>query len=122
MRLSPHFHSSEFDCHDGTPVPHYALDDLTMLCRRYLEPVRRKYGPVRIVSGYRTRLQNTLVGGAPFSYHIYQRDRRGAAADFVAARGTPTEWAQLLEDLGVPGLGRYDAHVHADNRAGHARW
>src|SRR4051812_27068133 len=122
MRLSAHFDSSEFRCHDGTPCPEHAYGDLIRLCRRYLEPLRGEFGPVIIVSGYRTRAHNAAVGGVRGSFHVYRRDRPGATADVRAARGRPAEWYAYLDELAVPGLGRYADHVHADNRQGHARW
>lgn len=122
MRLSPHFESHEFDCHDGTPVPAHAYDDLRELCRLYLEPLRARWGPVHVISGYRPRAYNAQVGGAPQSFHIYLARRRGAAADVSCSRGAPESWAVTLDRLNPPGLGRYPGHVHVDTRAGHARW
>jgi uncharacterized protein YcbK (DUF882 family) len=84
--------------------------------------VRSTYGPTTIHSGYRTRRYNATVGGAPNSYHVYLPSRRGVAADFSCQRGRPAAWAELLDDLHAPGLGRYGDHVHVDNRVGHARW
>lgn len=122
MRLSTHFRSQEFDCHDGTPVPEYAYDDLRDLCRRYLEPLRSRFGAVTIVSGYRTPSHNRAVSGAPLSMHVYARARPGAAADITCRRGQPADWYRYLDARGAPGLGQYDEHVHVDTRRGHARW
>jgi uncharacterized protein YcbK (DUF882 family) len=122
VQLSPHFRAAEFDCHDGTPCPRHAYPDLVALCRLYLEPLRAVYGPTTIVSGYRPPAYNRAVGGAPNSWHIYRADRQGAAADVRCARGVAQQWHALLDELGTPGLGYYSQHVHADNRAGHARW
>src|SRR4051794_26311569 len=98
-RPSTHFRWSEFRCHDGTPAPGFAHDDLRRLCRRYLEPLRRRYGPVWIISGYRTPEHNERVGGAPQSYHVYREARPGTAADVTAARGSPADWFALLDEL-----------------------
>lgn len=97
---------------------------LSDLCLRFLEPVRRQFGPVRITSGFRTRSVNEQVGGAPLSFHRYDMGAgRGVAADFVARRGTPRAWLQLLQELGPGGLGLYTTFVHVDNRRGQpARW
>lgn len=122
MRLTAHFDTREFDCHDGTKVPEHAIPDLRALCRELLEPLRSEYGPVRIVSGYRTRTHNSAVGGAPRSYHVYMRGRYGAAADVACSRGSPRAWYAYLERLSPGGLGRYSGHVHVDNRHGFARW
>lgn len=122
IRLTPHFLLSEFDCRNGVKVPPAEAGQVRELARRFLEPLRREFGPVRVVSGYRTRAYNKAVGGAPHSYHVYEQHRQGVAADVHPARGEPHEWAELLEHLRVPGLGVYTDHVHVDTRAGHARW
>lgn len=121
MKLSPHFSAQEFAC-GPQQAPSGYLHWAQKLCTDYLEPLRAAYGPVRILSGYRTVAHNTEVGGAPASMHMRRSGRRGAAADFTCAKGTPGDWYRFLDGLGVPGLGRYDTHVHADNRSGHARW
>ena len=64
QQLTKHFHSREFDCRDGTQVPERDYHGLTYLCRTYLEPLRKKYGPVHINSGYRTAAYNRKIGGA----------------------------------------------------------
>lgn len=122
MRLTRHFDSREFDCHDGTPVPHHAYSDLERLAGELLEPLRAEFGTTWIVSGYRTRRYNIAVGGAPNSYHIYMATRPGAAADVRCARGRPAQWYRLLDQRNAGGLGMYSGHVHVDNRVGHARW
>jgi zinc D-Ala-D-Ala carboxypeptidase len=121
-QLSPHFAAEEFRSHDGTRTPPRWLHWAQELCTAYLEPLRSEFGPVTIVSGHRSTTHNRDVGGAPRSFHLRRRRRRGAAADVVCAQGSPAEWHAFLDDLGIPGLGLYSDHVHADNRAGRARW
>lgn len=122
MRLSEHFVSAEFRSHDGAHTPLAWLRDASRLCTMYLEPLRRNFGPVTVVSGYRSIKHNADVGGASLSFHTRQPDRAGAAADVKCARGTPAQWYDLLNELGAPGLHAYDSWVHVDNRPGHARW
>lgn len=121
-RLTPHFRTEEFDCRDGTPVPVYAHGQLLELAHGWLEPLRRKYGPVAIISGYRTPEHNRAVGGAPHSYHVYEARRRGVAADLVCRRGTPAAWFDFLNRREAHGLHQYPGHVHIDTRGGYARW
>lgn len=120
--LSPHFVLSEFAEHDGVRVPAFAIVQLQLLCQKYLEPLRERFGPVVVMSGYRTATYNARVGGAPNSFHIYRHDRQGAAADVVPANGEPRQWYDFLDRLGAGGLGLYRGHVHVDNRPGRARW
>lgn len=122
MKLGRHFDSAEFSCHDGTPAPRDSYDQLRDLCRRYLEPLRREFGAVTILSGYRTASYNREVGGAPHSYHVYDRHDVGVAADIAAAHGHPRDWYEALDAMEPGGLGYYAGHVHVDNRSGHARW
>lgn len=121
-RITTHFILSEFAEHDGVRVPAHALVQLHELCRDYLEPLRRRFGPVVVMSGYRTADYNHRVGGAPHSFHIYEPGRAGVAADVVPATGEPRQWYDFLDRLGAGGLGLYRGHVHVDNRPGRARW
>src|SRR4051794_40297877 len=92
-RLSEHFVVEEFDCRDGTKVQEREFAGLEYLCRQFLEPLRRKFGPATVHSGLRTRSYNKLVGGAPNSYHIYFiHDGNDQAVDVSFARGTPRQW------------------------------
>jgi len=118
---SPNFSYSEFNTNDGTPVPKAAYKGLDHLCKNYLEPLRAKFGPVSITSGYRHLAYNRQIGGEPNSVHIYDfqgRDGSAVAADIVCANGSPAEWGAFLDKLGVAGLGIYSGSgfVHLDNR------
>lgn len=82
-RLTEHFRLREFIISatavqhgiDNTP-PREAVERMEALCREVLEPLRRRFGVIRITSGYRCKRVNELVGGAPTSQHM-----RGEAAD-----------------------------------------
>lgn len=122
-RLSPNFKLSEFDQHaPHVAVPTYMYRPLQKLCTELLEPLRKRYGPVHILSGYRTRAHNDDVGGARHSFHLYADRRTAPAADIVCERGTPAEWFHFLDDRGAGGLGIYTTHVHVDQRVARARW
>lgn len=60
---------------DNTP-PSDAVERLEALAHEVLEPLRRRFGAIRITSGYRSEHVNRLVGGAASSQHL-----RGEAAD-----------------------------------------
>lgn len=122
MRLSEHFESREFRSHDGKGVPIAYARQLRDLCQVYLEPLRRCYGPVTVISGFRTATHNESVGGAPASFHLKLAGRLGVAADVRCERGSPAQWYRFLEALDPGGLGLYPTHVHIDTRRGRARW
>lgn len=84
MQLSPHFSLSELAYTSMVEFAHaneleaatYA-QPLTVLCQTLLEPVRAKFGPVAIHSGFRGVTVNAAAGGRKGSQHL-----RGEAADF----------------------------------------
>lgn len=121
QRLSPNFHVAEFNCKDGTPVPKESYEALQHLCLTYLEPLRARFGRVRVTSGFRPAPYNRAIGGASESMHIYDfpgRDFEVVAADVVCERGTPQEWADFLEQFKPGGLCPYPSSgfCHVDNR------
>ncbi len=83
MQLTEHFRLAEFT-RSGTAIrlgidnrpPDIVVECLRHLCQKVLEPLRRRFGVVRITSGYRCDTLNKAVGGAPRSQH-----RLGQAAD-----------------------------------------
>ena len=128
VQLSEHFRVREFDCKDGTRVPKAAIPALVRLCRDVLEPMRDRFGPCTVMSGYRHAAYNRRIGGARYSQHIYDLDPSTVAADLIFARGQASEWAAYAESLlarkygGRGGVGRYTGFVHVDNRGYPARW
>jgi hypothetical protein len=127
--LSPHFKAQEFYTHDGSACPITARGAMVRLCVRYLEPLRAKFGPCLVLSGYRHELYNRQIGGARHSQHIYEQSFESVAADVRFARGKPADWAREASRLraragGKGGIGRYDRSnfIHIDNRAYRADW
>ncbi len=84
MRLSNNFRLSEFTRSDtakrlGIENECSSVEqvlNLAYLCHMVLQPLRDKFGPIRITSGYRQPELNEAVGGASNSQHL-----RGEAAD-----------------------------------------
>ena len=56
------------------------IDNAKHLCENVLDPVREKFGPLRISSGFRNVKLNKLIGGSRNSNHLW-----GKAADFSYA-------------------------------------
>lgn len=82
-RLSEHFTLGEFvrsktaiDKNIDNMPGEEEVERLRQLCIYILEPLRRKFGVIRITSGYRCFRLNDLVGGSRTSQHMY-----GEAAD-----------------------------------------
>lgn len=64
---------------DNTPEPCH-VENLRRLCHEVLEPLRRRFGVIRVTSGYRCPELNRRVGGAERSRHL-----SGEAADLHVA-------------------------------------
>jgi len=80
VNLSPHFTLSEMTrtssgLYNGPTID--KIKALTTLCTTLLEPVRNRFGPVSIHSGYRGPAVNAAIGGSKSSQHM-----KGEAADF----------------------------------------
>jgi zinc D-Ala-D-Ala carboxypeptidase len=100
MRLTEHFTLDEFTTSataarlglsNNPPVA--AVERMKRLCQHVLEPIRAKFGPVRINSGYRSPGLNKAVGGAAKSQHV-----TGEAADIECAAVSNYELAAWIRD------------------------
>lgn len=121
-RISTHFSVEEFDCHNGTRVPAWTIPRLREWARVWGEPLRARFGPVTVLSGYRTHNYNEQVGGARSSYHVYDARARGkgvqlpghgVAVDVRCARGTAADWASWAR-----GTNRPRSYLSASGRGG----
>ena len=83
MKLSQHFALAEFTRSESAkrhgvsnePTAEH-LQNLITLCEKVLEPIRLKFGPLNISSGYRSKALNHYIGGSLNSQHC-----EGKAAD-----------------------------------------
>jgi len=85
--LTPHFTVREM-LHSATcdrigminrlDEPELIVGRLRTLCEKVLEPLRQQFGPITIISGYRSDCLNYVVGGVPNSQHC-----EGEAADIM---------------------------------------
>jgi len=74
---------------DNRPGP-AAVARLERLARRVLQPIRDRFGPMLVTSGYRCLELNRLVGGGERSHH-----RLGQAADLRPLR-QEVRWVEVL--------------------------
>lgn len=123
QRLSPHFTLGEM-VRSGAAARHHVpnvpqplhIRRLTHLCRHTLEPMRRRFGAIRVTSGYRCPRLNALVGGAPTSQHtlgeaadIHTGGRETTEKMFAYARAHVPYDQLILEHR--PALGIYWLHL-----------
>ena len=90
LRLSTHFVIEEFDGHDSkhSHVPKVEIP-ASRLCVHLLEPLRAKFGPCTVTSGYRTGEHNDRIpGAAKHSQHIYNHGPSSIAVDVRFASGS----------------------------------
>jgi zinc D-Ala-D-Ala carboxypeptidase len=100
MKLSANFSlneltKSEFATRNGisnTASP-LVIEKLQALTDNILQPVRDKFGPVIVTSGYRSPEVNKAVGGSSTSHHT-----QGLAADFEALGMDNRELALFIRD------------------------
>lgn len=133
MKLSEHFHLSEFMVSDTAArrgidmtVPRELVPRLVLLCENVLEPVRRHFGkPVVISSGYRPPKLNKIIGGSATSQHSLAE-----AADFEVpgvSNIVVAQWVarncrfdQLILEFITQGVAN-SGWVHCSYRAGKNR-
>ena len=112
MKISEHFHDSEFTC----KCCGESVIDIRLII--LLEDIRVHFGkPVSVTSGYRCEAHNRAIGGSKSSQHL-----KGTAADFNIIGVSPAKVQQYLADhQGGLGLGS-KTFTHADVRDHKARW
>lgn len=109
---------SEFGCRDGTPYPVAWREDRLPVVQRLLARVEELFGPVTILSAYRTPEYNASLDGAKQSQHMAGRaldikSKIIPAADLHALILRAYNNGMLPE---LRGLGAYNGFVHIDTR------
>lgn len=113
FQISKHFNLREFQSPDTGEVK------INSKLIEKLELLRQRFGrPIIINSGYRTKEHNEQVGGSKNSLHV-----QGKAVDIRKVEGlTIDEMAELAEEIGFDGIGKYNWGIHVDIRGYKARW
>ena len=105
MQLSTNFRLSEFTRSDtakrlGIVNECSSVEqvlNLAYLCHTVLQPLRDRFGPIRINSGYRCPELNEAVGGVANSQHM-----RGEAADiYLPTKAKGEEYYEFMKNLPV---------------------
>lgn len=79
---------------DNTPNAQ-AIRNLEALCKNILEPLRAHIGgPIKVSSGYRSEVLNSLIGGSKSSQH-----RFGQAVDFDLGSRCAEAFKFIMENL-----------------------
>jgi len=103
MKLTAHFALAEFTRSESAkrhgvsnePTPEH-LQNLITLCEKVLEPIRIKFGPINISSGYRSKALNHYIGGSLNSQHC---EAKAADIDMDGMGGaTNTEIFNFIKD------------------------
>ena len=128
-QATANFSWREFYCPLAKSLP---LTDLALHHVSKLQILRDQLGHgIKVNSGYRSPEHNARVGGATQSMHLeFASD---VAPLRTSGNTSMTLWshrlvkiAEIAEDLGFSGIGRYDSFVHLDCRAfiqrPQARW
>ena len=96
MKLTPNFSTEEFEATGIEAINLLSKEHqsrVLALCTAILQPIRDRFGYVRITSGYRSPVVNQAVGGSKSSQHV-----TAEACDFVCP-GTDTRqvWDYIVK-------------------------
>ena len=122
-QLTPNFRLREFKSRRGGPIPPQYVANIRRLARNLQALRDALHRPIVITSGYRSPQDNSKVGGAKNSQHLY-----GRAADIRVGKMSPAQVYCAIERMisagrmEQGGLGIYKQHVHYDVRGSRARW
>ena len=111
VRLTENFKLSELVCKDGSNKTIFYQEDIEKL-----QKIRDFFGkPITIVSAYRTKEYNTLIGGAVNSFHLL-----GRAYDIKIHGVSSSLVAYIAIKMGFKGIGIYKTETanftHVDSR------
>lgn len=113
MQLTEHFSDYELGV---AGLNSRLLTAAQYLCQTLLEPIRSKFGPVRIHDGYRNPEHNAQVGGKPTSWHQFNGTESAADFDCVNAGFREVfDWIRLESKL------PFDKVILESNSAGEPR-
>lgn len=77
--------------------PKEVIDNLELLCKNILDPLRDLVGQIQISSGYRSPKTNKKVGGVANSQHV-----KGLAADLHPVNMTHSKMFEIIKKSKLP--------------------
>ena len=113
--LTTHFAQDEFEA--DAPLPSECVQSYKELCLTLLEPIRAKFGPLLVTSGYRPPAINSAVHGVSNSEHVATSEycaadfrplssAASARAIFDWVRSQPgLEWGQVILEHALDAAG-----------------
>ena len=124
--MTEHFKREEFACNGvgccghSAPISLQLLENLELL-RKAVSEELGKDTPLEINCGFRCKVHNAKIGGAPDSKHC-----EGIGADVATPKGlTDKRFSEIAEKVTAfrdGGIGLYLGRIHVDIRKGRARW
>jgi len=121
-KLSEHFTLGEMSGRRQDNIPNSEhLINLVILTQRVLQPLRNKFGSIRVNSGYRCKEYNKSIGGVSNSQHTL-----GLAVDIVPLNceieGVFKHIVDNLEfDQAILETGQYSQWIHVSYNLGENR-
>lgn len=89
--------ASRYDIKEQFNPSKEVVDNLELLCKNILDPLREMIGAIQISSGYRSPKTNEKVGGVPNSQHVL-----GQAADIHPVKISHAEAFALIKKSSLP--------------------
>lgn len=110
MQLTEHFSNAELGVEDASEQ---LVANAMYICQQLLEPIRAKFGPVKVHDGYRSPEHNAAVGGKPTSYHQFAGTQSAADIDVL-----PTDYHAAFDWIRLESGLPFDKVILEANSAG----
>ena len=95
MQLTENFKLEEL-VKSNDPCADWEIPKLLFLATYILEPIRKRWGVLKITSGYRSPGYNAKIGGSSTSQHT-----KAEAADFVPSANIDEVFAWIVKESGI---------------------
>lgn len=96
MNLTEHFTDAELGV---VGCDEQIVENARFICTEILEPIRARFGAVRVHDGYRDPGHNARVGGKQTSFHLFEWGRAAVDIDAHGAVVALFDWIRLESKL-----------------------